>query len=226
MFPYHPGVVSMWWTKDGALRYRYVAENVQQGDKLHINMNPSADGTQSLFDYGLFVPEGTKFTDDLPTPNSEMRRNFSEKLKIRNQIIYSSRFTFKSAALPYFRVKALSDKEVEDLMKNLYGTKLSNLSHVIKSPSLHKDSKPEFSCKEEVVALNTMSLHLRDTLNGKVTGIPQDEEILSGKISERRRIAVSYRLAFKKIVTKFLDVASARAIEIKRECLSRKRDEL
>ena len=104
--------------------------------------------------------------------------------------------------------------------------KLSELKKIFNSPSLHIQSNSLYSCKDEVVALNLLSLHLRDELSGKSTGMPEDEEILTQDIPERQRTAVEFRLKFKRLVTNYLDITSARAIETKRECLSRKRDEL
>lgn len=201
--------------------------SIEQGENLYVNMNPNGDGVQALFDYGLFVPEGNKFVIGLPAPNSGLRRRFINKLQVKKRVKYSDKFTFKAAGLPYFRVQALSEFEVEELMKDLCDPeKLSGIKQLIKSPSLHTKGKASFSCKEEVVALNTLAVHLRDELSGKVTGIPEDEHILKGTISEKLRTAVSFRFKFKKLVTKYLDIVSARAIETKRECLSRKRDEL
>ena len=105
-------------------------------------------------------------------------------------------------------------------------SKLSELKKVFNSPSLHVGTNPSYSCKDEVVALNLLTLHLRDEMLGRTTGMPQDEEILTKDIPTRQRIAVEFRLKFKKLVTNYLDITSARAIETKRECLSRKRDEL
>ena len=52
-----------------------------------------------------------------------------------------------------------------------------------------------------MVALNLLSLHLRDELSGKSTGMLEDEEILTQDIPERQRTAVEFRLKFKRLVT-------------------------
>ena len=175
----------------------------------------------------MFASEGSKFFSLLPELNSRMRRRLAEMLKLKKRVKYSEKFTFKAAGLPSFRVQALSDKDVDKLVRiGSNEKKLSELKNIFNSPSLHIQSNSFYSCKDEVVALNLLSLHLRDELSGKSTGMPEDEEILTQDIPERQRTAVEFRLKFKRLVTNYLDVTSARAIETKRECLSRKRDEL
>lgn len=228
MFTYRPNAGGTWWTKGGALRYRHVNATVQEGDTIFIDVNPTGDSVQTLLEYGVFVPEGSKFFGPSPEQNSRMRRRFVEMLKLKKRVKYCEKFTFKAAGLPSFRVKALSDKDVDNLVRiGSNPNKLPELKKVFNSPSLHVQSSPSYSCKDEVVALNLLSLHLRDEMSGRTTGMPQDEDILTKEdISVRRRIAVEFRLKFKKLVTNYLDITSARAIETKRECLSRKKDEL
>jgi len=227
MFTYRPNAGGAWWTKGGALRYRYVNKTVQEGDTIFIDVNPTGDSVQTLFEYGAFVPERSKFFTPLPELNSRMRRRLAEMLKLKQRIKYSEKFTFKAAGLPSFRIQALAEKDVNDLVRvGSNAEKLSELKKIFNSPSLHVQSSPLYSCKDEVVALNLLSLHLRDEMSGRTTGMPQDEDILTQDISVRHRIAVEFRLKFKKLVTNYLDITSARAIETKRECLSRKRDEL
>lgn len=226
-FTYRPNAGGTWWTKGGALRYRYFNTTVQEGDTVFIDVNPTGDSVQTLFEYGVFESKGSKFFTPLPELNSRMRRRLAEMLKLKKRVKYSDKFTFKAAGLPIFRIQALADKEVNDLVRvGSNAGKLSELKKILNSPSLHTQSTPLYSCKDEVVALNLLSLHLRDEMSGRSTGMPQDEEILSQDISRRQRIAVEFRLKFKKLVTNYLDITSARAIETKRECLSRKRDEL
>lgn len=227
MFAYRPSVGGTWWTKGGALRYRRVNTTIEEGDTLFIDVNPNGDSVQTLLQYGLFVSEGSKFFTPLPEQKSRMRRRFVDMLKLKKKIKYSEKFTFKAAGLPSFRVQALSDKDVDALVRaGSNPSKLSELNKVFNSPSLHVGTNPSYSCKDEVVALNLLTLHLRDEMLGRTTGMPQDEEILTKDIPTRQRIAVEFRLKFKKLVTNYLDITSARAIETKRECLSRKRDEL
>ena len=227
MFTYRPNAGGTWWTKDGALRYRYVNSTVQEGDTIFIDVNPTGDSVQTLFEYGVFVSEGSKFFIPLPELNSRMRRRFMEMLKLTKRIKYSEKFTFKAAGLPSFRIQALAEKDVNDLVRvGSNAGKLSELKKIFNSPSLHVQNSPPYSCKDEVVALNLLSLHLRDEMSGRTTGMPEDEDILSQDVSARRRMAVNFRLKFKQLVTNYLDITSARAIETKRECLSRKRDEL
>lgn len=227
MFTYRPSAGGTWWSKGGALRYRHVNATVKEGDTIFIDVNPMGDSIQTLLEYGVFVPEGSKFFSPLPEQNSRMRRRLVEMLKLKKKIKYSDKFTFKAAGLPNFRVQALSDKQVDDLVRvGSNPNKLSELKKIFNSPSLHVKSNPLYSCKDEVVALNLLSLHLRDEMSGRTTGMSQDEEILSKDIHARLRTAVEFRLKFNKLVTNYLDITSARAIETKRECLSRKRDEL
>ena len=228
MFTYRPNAGGTWWSKGGALRYRYVSATVEEGDKIFIDVNPTGDSIQALLEYGVFVPEGNKFFSSLPEQNSRMRRRLVEMLKLKKRVKYSERFTFKAAGLPHFRIQALSDKEVDELVRTGSNPgKLFELKKVFSSPSVHVESNPLYSCKDEVVALNLLSLHLRDEMSGRTTGMPQDEDIiLAEDIPARMRTAVEFRLKFKKLVTNYLDITSARAIETKRECLSRKRDEL
>ena len=227
MFTYRPNAGGTWWAKGGALRYRYVNSTVQEGDTIFIDVNPTGDSVHTLLEYGVFVSEGSKFFTPLPKLNSRMRRRLVDMLKLKKRVKYSDKFTFKAAGLPSFRVQALSDKEVDNLVRvGSNAGKLSELKKVFNSPSLHTQSNSFYSCKDEVVALNLLSLHLRDEMSGKSTGMPQDEDILTRDIPERQRIAVELRLKFKRLVTHYLDITSARAIETKRECLSRKRDEL
>lgn len=227
MFTYRPNAGGTWWTKSGALRYRHVNATVQEGDTIFVDVNPTGDSIQTLLEYGVFVPEGSKFFSPLPEQNSRMRRRFVEMLKLKKKVKYSEKFTFKAAGLPNFRVQALSDKQVDDLVRaGSNPSKLSELKKIFNSPSLHVESNPMYSCKDEVVALNLLSLHLRDEMSGRTTGMPQDEDILTKDIPARLRTAVEFRLKFKRLVTNYLDITSARAIETKRECLSRKRDEL
>lgn len=227
MFTYQPNAVGFWWIKGGALRYRYVNSTVEKGDTIHIDMNPKGDSVQTLFEYGVFQPTGSKFFSLLPEQKSRMRRRLVGMLKLRRRIKYSDRFTFKAAGLPHFRVQALSEENVNELVRVASNAeKLSELKKIFNSPSLHTRGNAFYSCKDEVVALNLLSLHLRDEMSGRSTGMPQDEDILSQKISKRQRIAVEFRLKYKKLVTNYLDITSARVIETKRECLSRKRDEL
>ena len=175
----------------------------------------------------MFASEGSKFFSLLPELNSRMRRRLAEMLKLKKRVKYREKFTFKAAGLLSFRVQTLSDKDVDKLVRiDSNEKKLSELKKIFNSPSLHIQSNSLYSCKDEVVALNLLSLHLRDELSGKSTGMPEDEEILTQDIRERQRTAVEFRLKFKRLVTNYLDVTSARAIETKRECLSRKRDEL
>lgn len=74
------------------------------------------------------------------------------------------------------------------------------LKKVFNSPSLHIQSNSLYSCKDEVVALNLLSLHLRDELSGKSTRMPEYEEILAQDIPERQRIAVEFTLKFKSLL--------------------------
>ena len=227
MFTYRPNAGGTWWTRGGALRYRHVNATVQEGETIFIDVNPMGDSIQTLLEYGVFVPEGSKFFSPLPEQNSRMRRRFVEMLKLKKRVKYSERFTFKAAGLPNFRVQALSDKQMDDLVRDGSNpSKLSELKKIFNSPSLYVESNPLYSCKDEVVALNLLSLHLRDEMSGRTTGMPQDEDVLTKDIPARLRTAVEFRLKFKKLVTNYLDITSARAIETKRECLSRKRDEL
>ena len=227
MFTYRPSVGAIWWTKGGALRYRYSNATVQEGETILIDVNPAGDSVQTLLEYGLFVPEGSRFFVPLPEQNSRTRRRLVDMLDIKKRIKYSDRFTFKAAGLPNFRVQALSDNEVETLVREgTNPTTLLELKKTFKSPSLHAEGKPSYSCKDEVVALNLLSVHLRDEMSDKSSGMPEDEAILAQDVSLRRRTSVAFRLKFKKLVTNYLDITSARAIETKRECLSRKRDEL
>ena len=227
MFTPQPSIAGTWWIKGGALRYRYVNSTVKEGDTIFIDFSPKGDSVQTLFEYGVFASEGSKFFSPLPELNSRMRRRLADMLKLKKRVKYSDKFTFKAAGLPSFRVQALSDKDVDKLVRiGSNEKKLSELKKVFNSPSLHIQSNSFYSCKDEVVALNLLSLHLRDELSGKSTGMPEDEEILTQDIPERQRTAVEFRLKFKRLVTNYLDITSARAIETKRECLSRKRDEL
>lgn len=227
LFNANPLVESFWWVKDGALRYRYNTKPIEKGEQIYINLSPHGDSTQTLFEYGVFVPEGSKFVSTLRNSNSLLRRRVMTDLKIRKKIKYSDKFTFKSAALPYFRIEALPEVEVEKLKEEMTNkTRFLYIKKVIKSPSIFSKSDVHFSCKDEVVALNTLSVHFRDELDDKPTTIPEDEKILSKATKHRHKLAVSFRLRFKKIVTKFLDATSSRSIETKRECLSRPRDEL
>lgn len=227
MFTYRPSVGGTWWTKGGTLRYRYVNTTIEEGDTIFIDVNPNGDSVQTLLEYGLFVSEGSRFFTPLPEQKSRMRRRFVDMLKLKNKIIYREKFTFKAAGLPSYRVQALSDKEIDDLVRaGSNPSKLSELKKIFNSPSLHVETNPSYSCKDEVVALNLLMLHLRDEMLGRTTGIPQDEKILSRDIPTRQRIAVEFRLKFKKLAINYLDITSARAIETKRECLSGKRDEL
>ena len=227
LFTYQPSIAGTWWIKGGALRYRYINSTVQEGETIFIDFSPKGDSVQTLFEYGVFASEGSKFFSPLPELNSRMRRRLADMLKLKKRVKYSDKFTFKAAGLPSFRVQALSDKDVDKLVRvGSNEKKLSELKKVFNSPSLHIQSNSFYSCKDEVVALNLLSLHLRDELSGKSTGMPEDEEILTQDIPERQRTAVEFRLKFKRLVTNYLDITSARAIETKRECLSRKRDEL
>lgn len=227
MFTYQPSAGGIWWTKGGALRYRYLNSTVQEGDTIFIDMNPTRDSVQTLFEYGVFESKGSQFFTTLPELNSRMRRRLVEMLKLKQRIKYCEKFTFKAASLPRFRIQALAEKDVNNLVRaGSNDRKLSDLKKIFNTPLLYSQSNPLYSCKDEVVALNLLSLHLRDEMSGKNTGMPQDEDILTQDISKKQRIAVEFRLQFKKFVTNYLDVTSARAIETKRECLSRKRDEL
>ncbi|KAK3742059.1 hypothetical protein QZH41_015749, partial [Actinostola sp. cb2023] len=228
LFNVKPDVQSSWWVKDGALRYRYNTKHIEQGDQIFINLSPTGDSTQALFEYGTFVPEGSKFVTALKRANSILRRRFMADLKIRKKIKYSDKFTYKSAALPYFRVEALPDLELKNLTQEIAinETRLLHIKKVIKSPSVYMKSDPYFSCKDEVVALNTLSVHFRDELRGKPTTISEDEKIMSNVVKPRLALAVAFRLRFKKVVTNFLDITSARSVQTKRKCLSRDKDEL
>ena len=114
----------------------------------------------------------------LKKANSILRRRFMTDLKIRKKIKYSDKFTFKSAALPYFRVEAIPEMELDKLVKETVKneTRFQEVKKVIKSPSVYKRSHPDFSCKDEVVALNTLSVHFRDELRGKPTLMADDEK--------------------------------------------------
>lgn len=228
LFPFKPDVQSFWWLKDGVLRYRYNTNPIEQDEKIFINLSPTGDSTQTLFEYGVFVPEGSKFVIALKKANSLMRRRLMADFKIRKKIRYSDKFTFKSAALPYFRIEALPDLEVAQFKEEITNnqSRLLEIKKIIKSPSIFMKSDALFSCKDEVVALNTLSVHFRDELQDKPTTIPEDEKILAKATKHRHKLAVSFRLRFKTLVTKFLDTTSARSIETKRECLSRPKDEL
>lgn len=181
-----------------------------------------------LFEYGVFVSKGSKFISTLKKANSLLRRRFMKDIKIRKKIKYSDKFTFKSAALPYFRVEALSEPEVEKITKEVANneSRLLPIKKVMKSPSIYVKSDPYFSCKNEVVALNTLSVHFRDELKDKPTTIHEDEKIMSKTLKPRHALAVSFRLRFKILVTKFLDATSARSVTTKKECLTRAKDEL
>ncbi|KXJ19694.1 uncharacterized protein LOC110253017 [Exaiptasia diaphana] len=228
LFKVNPDVQCTWWMKDGVLRYRYNTKPIEKGNQIFINLSPTGDSTQMLFEYGVFVSKGSKFVSNLKKANSLLRRRFMTDLKIRKKIKYSDKFTFKSAALPYFRIEALTEPEVEKITKEVANNEslLLPIKKVIKSPSIYVKSDPYFSCKSEVVALNTLAVHLRDELKDKPTTIPEDEKIMSKTLKPRHALAVSFRLRFKKLVTKFLDATSARSVTTKKECLSRDKDEL
>lgn len=227
MFTYQPSVSGMWWTNGGALQYAYVNSTVEKGNTIYFNMNPSGDSIQTLFEYGVFNATGSKFFTPLPKLNSRMRRRLAAMLKLKTRIKYCDKFTFKAAGLPHFRVQALSEENVNELVRvGSNAEKLFELKKIFNSPSLHTQSNAFYSCKDEVVALNLLSLHLRDEMSGRSTGMPQDEDILLQEIPKRQRMAVEFRLRYKRLVSNYLDITSARAIETKRECLSRKRDEL
>ena len=62
-------------------------------------------------------------------------------LKLKKRVKYSEKFTFKAAGLPSFRVQALSDKDVDKLVRiGSNEKKLSELKKIFNSPSLHIQS--------------------------------------------------------------------------------------
>ena len=113
----------------------------------------------SISEYGMFASEGSKFFSLLPELNSRMRRRLAEMLKLKKRVKYSEKFTFKAAGLPSFRVQALSDKDVDKLVRiGSNEKKLSELKKIFNSPSFHIQTNSLYSCKDEVVALNLLSL--------------------------------------------------------------------
>lgn len=224
-----PAVKSSWWVKDGVLRYRYTKNAIEKDDQVFVNLSPSGDSTQTLFEYGVFVADGSKFLIRLPEPNSRLRRRFMSHLKIRKKMKLTEKFYFRLAGLPYFRVQALSEQQIENLMKDITEnqTRLNEVKEAISSYTLHSKNVPDFSCKDEVVALNTMAVHLRDVLSDKSISVSQDEKLITKTTNTNRiSLAVAYRLRFKKLVTNALDITSTSSVETKRECLSRPKDEL
>ncbi|XP_032230399.2 uncharacterized protein LOC5506140 [Nematostella vectensis] len=223
LFPYDPTVPSTWWSKTGALRYRYANKEIEHGDAIYNNLSPAGDSTQVLMDHGVFSTKGSKFVTNLPRHGMIATRELAERLSIKHKIRYSDRFTFKSVALPYFRLESLTGQEARELLDIIRKdeTSLAAAKIAIKSPMLYHKSHKYFSCKSEVVALNTLSVHLSEELRGMPTSITDDEAFLKkGKQSRRASIATAYRLRFKKLVTHALDVTSASAVETKRKCLS------
>ncbi|XP_031558502.1 uncharacterized protein LOC116294947 [Actinia tenebrosa] len=228
-FRMNPTVKSSWWVKDGVLRYRYNKNPIEKGDQVFVNLSPSGDSTQTLFEYGVFVVDGSKFLIHLREPNSRLRRRFMAHLKIRKKMKLTEKFFFRLAGLPYFRVQALSELQIENLMKDVAEnqTRLLEVKEAISSYTIHSKNVPDFSCKDEVVALNTMAVHFRDMLSEKSSSISEDEKLITKSTNfNRLSLAIAYRLRFKKLVTNALDMTSASSVETKRECLSQPKDEL
>ena len=64
---------------------RYVNSTVKEGDTIFIDFNPNGDSVQTLFEYGVFASEGSKFFSPSPELNSRMRRRLAEIKKIKTQ---------------------------------------------------------------------------------------------------------------------------------------------
>lgn len=225
----NPTVKSSWLAKGGALRYRYNKNAIEKGDQVFVNLSPSGDSTQTIFEYGVFVADGSKFLIHLREQNSRLRRRFMSHLKIRKKMKLTEKFYFRLGGLPYFRVQALTELQIENLMKDITEnqTRLLEVKEAILSYTIHTKDVPHFSCKDEVVALNTMAVHFRDMLSEKSTSISEDEKLISKTTNPNRlSLALAYRLRFKKLVTNALDMTSASSVETKRECLSQPKDEL